>query len=119
MKRKRLIRLTEGRLRGMIHEAVKSVLKEGTFNADEIEARLTDAFGDEAMLGKKSDDDMVTIITNPSTVDMHELNDIMIELGYMPYQKTKGYDAWTFINSKSADKYADGDVLKKNYGFDF
>lgn len=109
----------ENRLRGMVHEAVRRVLKEGTFDADEIEARITDAFGDEAMLGKKSDEDMVTIITDPGTVDKHELDGIMIELGYMPYQKAREYDAWTYINSKSADKYADGDILRHYYGFDF
>ena len=84
---------------------------------------IANSFGGTAMLSKQSSDDMVTIITQPNAVNLHELDTIMQKLGYMSYRmQPKAYDAHRFIHKDSLGKYDDDETsnrLKTQHGFDF
>ena len=120
---RRTIRLKESELRRMISESVRRVLKEGTFDAKRIQAELDNSLGGGAIVGNNSTDDMVEIITQPNGVNLHELDTVMNELGYIDYQMIpKAYDAHLYIHNDSLGKYYDDETtnrLKMERGFDY
>ena len=119
---KRITRLTESDLRRIVKESVKKVLKEGVFDSKRIQVELDNSLGGGAMVSNDSSDDMVTIITQPYSVNLHELDTVMNELGYVDYKMIpKAYDAHLFIHKDSLGKYYDDETtnrLKMEHGFD-